>query len=116
MRSDVFKKISTYSHAELDKFGTASLVNRITNDINQIETAIGIFMRTILRVPFLLIGAFVLSLVINIKMSLIFLVLIPLLTIGLIMVLSASSPSALSESGDSYKYFSKQLLYNESVE
>ena len=39
MREDVFKKIATYSHAELDKFGTASLVNRLTNDINQIETA-----------------------------------------------------------------------------
>ena len=58
MREDVFRKISTFSHAELDKFGTASLVNRLTNDINQIENAIGVFMRTILRVPFLLIGAF----------------------------------------------------------
>lgn len=92
MRADVFKKVSSYSHAELDKLGTASLVNRLTNDINQIENAIGIFMRTILRVPFLLIGAFVLSLIINIKMSLIFLVLIPLLTIGLIIYTKKTTP------------------------
>ena len=92
MRSDVFKKVSSFSHAELDKFGTASLVNRLTNDINQIENSIGVFMRTILRVPFLLVGAFVLILIINIKMSLIFLVLIPLLTISLIIYTKKTTP------------------------
>lgn len=92
MRSDVFKKVATFSHAELDKFGTASLVNRLTNDINQVESAIGVFMRTILRVPFLLVGAFVLSLLINVKMSLIFLVLIPVLTIALIIYTKKTTP------------------------
>ena len=92
MREDVFKSVANYSHAELDKFGTASLVNRLTNDINQIESAIGVFMRTILRVPFLLVGAFVLSLIINIKMSLIFLILIPLLIIGLVIYTKKTSP------------------------
>ena len=92
MRSDLFKKIASFSHAELDKFGTASLVNRITNDINQIETAIGIVMRTVLRVPFLLIGAFVLSLIINIKMSIVFLILIPLLVVLLIIYTKKTTP------------------------
>lgn len=92
MRKDVFKKVSDFSHYELDKFGTASLVNRITNDINQIENAIGVFVRTTLRVPFLLIGAFVLSLVINIKMSLIFLVLIPLLAVLLFIYTKKTTP------------------------
>lgn len=92
MRSDVFKKVSLFSHAELDKFGTASLVNRLTNDINQIENAIGVFMRTILRVPFLLVGAFALSLIINIKMSLVFLVLIPLLIVALIIYTKKTTP------------------------
>ena len=92
MREDVFKKVSSFSHAELDKFGTASLVNRLTNDINQIENSIGVFMRTILRVPFLLVGAFVLSLIINIKMSLIFLILIPILVVILIVYTKKTSP------------------------
>ena len=92
MRADVFEKVSSFSHTELDKFGTASLVNRLTNDINQIENAINISVRLIMRVPFLLVGAFVLSLVINIKMSLIFLVLIPLLTIGLIVYTKKTTP------------------------
>ena len=92
MRKDVFAKIASLSHAELDKFGTASLVNRLTNDINQIESAIGVFMRTIMRVPFLLIGAFVLSLIINVKMSLIFLVLIPILVVGLVIYTKKTTP------------------------
>ncbi len=92
MRKDMFEKISSYSHKELDKFGTASLVNRITDDINEIETAFGVFMRTIMRVPFLLVGAFVLSLVINVKMSLIFLVLIPVLVVGLIIYTKKTTP------------------------
>ena len=61
MRLDLFDKVSRLSHAELDKFGTASLVNRLTSDINQVESAISIFMRLMIRVPFLLIGAFVLD-------------------------------------------------------
>ncbi|MFQ6752256.1 MAG: ABC transporter ATP-binding protein [Clostridia bacterium] len=84
MRQDVFSHVANLSHAELDKFGTASLINRLTNDIGQVETAIGVFMRIILRAPFLLIGAFILSLMINIKASIIFLVLIPVVCIILV--------------------------------
>jgi len=92
MRHDVFNKLAEFSHAELDKFGTASMVNRLTNDINQVENAIGIFMRMLLRVPLLLIGAFVLSLIINVKMSLIFLILIPIVCIILVIYMKKTSP------------------------
>ncbi len=92
MRLDLFNKISQFSHAELDKFGTASMVNRLTNDINQIENSVGIFMRTLLRVPLLLIGALVLSVIINVKMSLVFLVLIPFVCIVLFIYMKKTSP------------------------
>ncbi len=92
LRSDLFAKISTLSHAELDKFGTASLVNRLTTDINQIENAISIFLRLMIRVPFLLIGAFVLSLTINIKMSIIFLILIPIILIVIAVYTKRTNP------------------------
>ena len=92
MRKDVFQKVSTFSHAEIDKFGTASLVNRITNDINQVENSVGVFLRTLLRTPILLVGAFVLSLIINKKMSLVFLVLIPLVSIILFFYMKKTSP------------------------
>ena len=92
LRATLFEKISSFSHSELDKFGTASLVNRLTNDIMQVETAVSIFIRLMIRVPFLLIGAFVLSLVINIKTSLIFLVLIPLMLVMLVIYMRKTTP------------------------
>ncbi len=92
IRDDMFKKISYFSHSELDKFGTASLVNRLINDIMQIENAVSVFMRMMIRVPFLLVGAFVLSLIINIKTSLIFLVLIPIMLIILIFYMKKTTP------------------------
>ncbi len=92
IRDDMFKKISSFSHSELDKFGTASLVNRLINDIMQIENAVSVFMRMMIRVPFLLVGAFVLSLIINIKTSLIFLVLIPIMLIILIFYMKKTTP------------------------
>lgn len=92
IRDDMFKKISSFSHSELDKFGTASLVNRLINDIMQIENAVSVFMRMMIRIPFLLVGAFVLSLIINIKTSLIFLVLIPIMLIILIFYMKKTTP------------------------
>ena len=78
LRAGVFEHVSTFSHHELDKFGTASLINRMTEDVDQVEDAVSMFMRLIIRVPALLIGAFALSLSIDKKMSLVFLVLIPI--------------------------------------
>lgn len=92
IRNKLFEKVSTFSHSELDKFGTASLVNRLTNDVMQVENAISIFMRLMVRVPCLLIGAFILSLVINSKMSLIFLVLIPIMAIILVVYMKKTTP------------------------
>ncbi len=92
MRKDLFSKVTTFSHAELDKFGTASIVNRLTNDISQVENAVGIFMRMMIRVPFLLVGAFILSLTINKKMSLVFLVLIPVVSIILFFYIKKTTP------------------------
>ncbi len=92
MRRDVFKKVSTFSHAELDKFGTASLINRLTNDINQVEGAVAMFIRVLIRVPFLLIGAFVLSFVISPKMSAVFAGFIVVVSIILYFYMRHTSP------------------------
>ncbi len=92
MRTDLFEKISSFSHAELDKFGTATLINRIINDTAQVEAAVGMFMRNILRVPLLLIGAFVISLIKNPKMSFVFLALIPIVSVILYFFMKKTSP------------------------
>jgi len=92
LRRDLFSKVADFSHAELDKFGTASLINRLTNDIFQIENAVGAFMRLLLRLPFYLVGSFVLSLIINPKMSLVFLVLIPVFGVVLYFYMKKTGP------------------------
>lgn len=92
MRKDVFNKVASFSHAELDKFGTSSIINRLTNDITQVENAVSVFLRMMIRVPFLLIGAFALSLTINYKMSFIFLILIPIISIILFVYIKKTTP------------------------
>lgn len=112
LREDLFDSVSNFSHNELDKFGTASLINRITNDVNQVENAVGIFMRTVLRIPFLLIGAFILSLTINLKMSLVFLVLIPVVSVILIVYTKKTSPyySSIKRKLDNISKVTKENL------
>ena len=92
MRKDVFEKVASFSHAELDKFGSSSIVNRLTNDITQVENAVSAVLRMMIRVPFLLVGAFVLSLTINHKMSLVFLVLIPVICLILWFYIKKTTP------------------------
>lgn len=92
IRSDVFRKINTFSHAELDKFGTPSLITRITNDINQLQVAVAMLIRLVVRAPFLVIGATVMALGLDVKLSLVFLVIIPLVSLALYLVMSRSIP------------------------
>ena len=92
LRKDLFKKVSEFSHKELDQFGTASLVNRIINDVNQVENAVGLSMRLLIRIPFLLLGAFVISLIINAKISLVFLILIPIICVILWIYTKKTTP------------------------
>lgn len=82
VRSRLYRRINEFSHAELDRFGTPSLITRITNDINQIQLALALGIRQLIRWPFLAIGSMVAALLIDLKLGLIFLVSTPL--IGLV--------------------------------
>lgn len=79
IRNDVFEHINSLSHSELDKFSTTTLLNRTVNDVRNIQVGIGSFLRTIMRTPVLIIGSLIMSLFINVKLSLIFIVIIPIL-------------------------------------
>lgn len=92
IRNDLFKHINSFSHAELDKFGSASLVTRITNDVNQVQTAVAMLIRLVVRAPFLVIGAAIMSMTIDLKLSIVFLVMIPLIVLVLYFVMSRSIP------------------------
>ena len=78
VRNAVFGKILFFSHADLDKFGTASLINRVTGDINQLQLAVAMLIRLVIRAPFLCIGGIVMAVSINPLLSVILIVAIPL--------------------------------------
>ncbi len=92
MRSDLYKKINTFSHVELDKYSTATINNRITHDVTRIQQAISMVIRMVMRTPFLLIGSMIMAMTIDLKLSLIFLVAAPLILAVVIIILKATVP------------------------
>jgi len=79
IRNDIFTHINDLSHSELDKFTTTTLLNRSINDARNIQIGIGSVLRVVMRAPVLIIGSLIMALFINIKLSLIFIVIIPIL-------------------------------------
>lgn len=73
LRRDLYAHINDLSYSELDKIGTPALVTRISNDVNQVQTAVAMLIRLVVRAPFLVIGATVMSFTISPRLSLIFL-------------------------------------------
>ena len=92
MRKGLYAHINTLSHAELDKFTTASLNNRMTHDVSRITTALGMFLRTIMRTPFLIIGSTIMAMIIDLKLSLLFVVVAPLILISVFWILKKTEP------------------------
>lgn len=92
IREDMYAKINDLSHSEIDKFGTSSLITRLTNDVAQIERMVSTLIRVVIRTPCLLIGSIVLSMLINLKLSLAFLVVIPVLAIILVIFTKKTMP------------------------
>lgn len=72
LRADLYAHINTLSYKEIDALGTPALVTRISNDVNQIQTAVAMLIRLVVRAPFLVIGAAIMSFTIDAKLSLIF--------------------------------------------
>lgn len=92
VRNSIFKHIGTLSHAEIDSFGTASLINRITNDVTQLQFAVAMWIRLVVRAPFLCIGGLIMAMILDFKLSIVILVILPLFAIVLFLVMSKSIP------------------------
>lgn len=92
IRKSMYEQINTFSHKELDKFGTASLNNRMTHDIARVQNAIGSFLRIILRSPLILIGSIICAMVIDIKLSLIFIAITPIIVAIVLFTLKITDP------------------------
>ena len=92
LRNDLFRHINTLSFKELDKFGTPSIINRLSSDVNQLQYMVAMLIRLVIRAPFLVIGAAVMAMTINLKLSLIFIAAAPLIAVVLYFIMSRSIP------------------------
>lgn len=92
LRNRLMEKINSLSHKELNRFGTDTLITRMTNDINQMQGALAMLIRLVVRAPFLSIGSVIMAFYIDWQMGLIFLILLPLFCFILFLIIHYSVP------------------------
>lgn len=92
VRKALYEKIQSFSFTELDNVGTSTLITRMTNDVNQSQSAVNMALRLLLRSPFIVAGAFVMAMTIDIKASMIFLAVIALLSIVIVSIMKWTVP------------------------
>lgn len=92
LRKDMFYNIQEFSFANIDKFSTSSLVTRLTTDVSNVQLAYMMIVRTAIRCPLMLVFAFVMAFVMGGRMAVIFLLVIPVLAVGLGLVIKNAMP------------------------
>lgn len=92
IREDVFFHIGTFSRGRLEEMGTATLVTRITNDVNQVQNGMNMFLRLFLRSPFIVFGAMLMAALVDLTSALVFCVVIPLLGLVVYLVMKSTLP------------------------
>lgn len=92
VRSSVFKKVNSLSFAQLESFGTSSLITRITGDINRAQSGVNLVLRLFLRSPFIVIGAFIAAFSIDARTAVIFAVAIPVIAVIIYAITALSVP------------------------
>jgi ATP-binding cassette subfamily B protein len=92
LRKDMFYSIQNYSFENIDKFMTSSLITRMTTDVTNVQNAYMMIIRTAIRSPLMLVFAFVMAFVMGGRMAWIFLVMVPILAIGLALIIYKTFP------------------------
>lgn len=92
LRNALFKHISSLSYAEVDRFSTSSLINRLTSDVNQLQLAVAMLIRLVIRAPFICIGAIIMAMILDLRLSLILLVSAPIIGVILYLIISRTAP------------------------
>lgn len=90
LRQDMYYKIQEYSFANIDKFSTSSIVTRLTTDVTNVQNAYMMIIRVAVRAPLMLVFSLAASFMVNDKLSLIFLIIVPIIGIGLYIIVSKS--------------------------
>ncbi len=92
LRERLFERISHFSFKNIDKFSTSSLVTRLTTDVNRLQEAFHMIIRTAVRSPSMMIFSLVMAFTINSRLALIFLAAVPVLVIGLTLIMTKAHP------------------------
>ena len=92
LRNALFKHIESLSFTELDTIGNSTLITRMTSDVNQVQSGVNMVLRLFLRSPFIVFGAMIMAITVDVKAALIFVVTIPLLSIVVFGVMLISIP------------------------
>ena len=109
VRHDIFEKVQTFSFSNIDKFSSSSLVTRLTTDINNVQMAFMMLIRIAVRAPLMLIFAVIMAFIMGGKLAATFVVVIPVLAFGLLMIGRFALPAFRS-------VFKKYDKLNESIE
>lgn len=112
VRNALFRHINTLSHSELDKIGTPSLITRMTNDINRLQLAVAMLIRLVIRAPFLVVGALIMAMTIDMRMALVFFGAAILIGLVLFFVMNRSVPfyKAMQKKLDTVSLISRENL------
>lgn len=92
LRHELFAHIQALSFTELDQAGTSTMITRITNDVNQVQSGVNLVLRLFMRSPFIVFGAMVMAFTIDVKAAMVFVVTIPLLSVVVFGVMLISIP------------------------
>ena len=92
LRNDLFQHIGSLSYAEIDSVGTATLITRMTSDINQVQNGINMALRLLLRSPFVVFGAMIMAFTVDVRSAMVFVVTIPVLCVVVFGIMLVSMP------------------------
>lgn len=92
LRNELYSHINRFSHAEIDHFGTSSLTTRLVNDTNLAQNGVNMFIRLACRAPFLIVGAAVMAMMLDFKLSVIFLIAAPVITAVITAIMKKTVP------------------------
>lgn len=92
LRSDMYKNVQTFSFSNIDKFSTASIITRLTTDVTNVQNAYQMLIRMAIRGPVMILFCFIVCLSISVKISMIFLIIIPLLGFCLVLIILKVRP------------------------
>lgn len=92
VRNALFKHINALSSEQFDDFGTPSLLTRLSGDINQLQVAVAMLIRLVVRAPFIIIGSVVMAIILNPRLSLVFIAATPVIALALFFIMRSTVP------------------------